>query len=375
MKKIFKIVINKDDTTGMDAISLVNQPAVERNFLKFSNEQQFKFDSDKHIISGVVALADIPIYRFNYEIGEYWVVFDKETIQLMVEKYAKNGLLNNVNLQHNDNNFVDGIYLIESYIINKERGICPVEFQDIPDGSWIASFKVENELLWEEIKNGKELKGFSLQGLFQLEECFSSVNKINIIKELNQEIMKLSKIALRNLLLRFEDVNTDKGVLTIDGEMIEGAHVYVGEDIAPDGEYILEDSKILVVTDGKIAEIKEAEQPETKEQPEEVQEPIQEEQKEEKKPIETEEQPSDKEKPVEEEPKNGEQDNKDAKIAELEAKIAQLEADNETLRNQLAEKDAAIVEKDEQLKISVEKYASQINKNKENKINFKSYLK
>lgn len=375
MKKIFKIVINKDDTTGMDAISLVNQPAVERNFLKFSNEQQFKFDSDKHIISGVVALADIPIYRFNYEIGEYWVVFDKETIQLMVEKYAKNGLLNSVNLQHNDNNFVDGIYLIESYIINKERGICPVEFQDIPDGSWIASFKVENESLWEEIKNGKELKGFSLQGLFQLEECFSSVNKINIIKELNQETMKLSKIALRNLLLRFEDVNTNKGVLTIDGEMIEGAHVYVGEDIAPDGEYILEDSKILVVTDGKIAEIKEAEQPETKEQPEEVQKPVQEEQKEEEKPIETEEQPADKEKSVEEEPKNGEQDNKDAKIAELEAKIAQLEADNKTLRNQLAEKDAIIAEKDEQLKISVEKYASQINKNKENKINFKSYLK
>ena len=90
----------------------------------------------------------------------------------MVEKFAKMDLFKSVNLQHDDNNFVDGIYMFESYITNKERGINPREFEDIPDGSWICSFKVENEALWNEIINGDKLNGFSLQGMFELEEQF-----------------------------------------------------------------------------------------------------------------------------------------------------------------------------------------------------------
>lgn len=401
MRKIFKIVINKDDMTGMDAISLVKNPAVERNFLTFNDEQgkiPFKFDTDKHIITGVVALADVPIYRFNYEIGEYWVVFDKDTIQTMVEKYAKSGLLNSVNLQHDDNQFVDGIYLIESYIISKERGICPREFSDCPDGSWIASFKVENEELWNDIKNGNDLNGFSLQGIFQLEESFSSVKPSKTDKEIRTELMKnFSRIALRNLILQFEDVNTDKGVITIDGEIKVGAKVYVGDELATDGEYLLDNGSKLVVTDGEIAAIVDAEQPEEKDEPQEPQEePQVEETPSEEKPEEvepTEETPAEEEKPAEEEPKEeveepaetpaetpaeetpSEDAEKDAKIAELEQRIAELTADNEALRAKLAEKDATIAEKDDQLKMSVEKYASQCHTTQKTKQTLKSYLK
>ena len=86
----------------------------------------------------------------------------------MVEKFARMDLFKQVNLQHDDEKFVDGIYMIESYIVNSGRGIAPVEFSDIPDGSWVASYKVDNEDLWKEIVNGKKLNGFSLQGLFNL---------------------------------------------------------------------------------------------------------------------------------------------------------------------------------------------------------------
>ena len=174
--KVFYIRVNDEDITGIDAISLVDMPAVEKNFLCFSEEKQpvkMKFDNSKHIITGVVCLADTPIYRYNERMGEYYVVFTKETIEKMVEKFAKMDLFKSVNLQHDDKQFVDGIYMIESYITNKERGINPIEFAEIPDGSWVCSYKVENEALWGEIINGNKLNGFSLQGMFDLEEQFN----------------------------------------------------------------------------------------------------------------------------------------------------------------------------------------------------------
>lgn len=174
--KVFYIKINDDDITGIDAISLVECPAVEKNFLCFSKDKEpvkLNFDNSKHIITGVVALADTPIYRYNDIYGEYYVVFTKEAIQKMVEKFAKLDLFKSVNLQHNDSDFVEGIYMFESYIVDKERGIAPIEFADIPDGSWIASYKVENENLWNEIISGNKLNGFSLQGFFDLTEEFN----------------------------------------------------------------------------------------------------------------------------------------------------------------------------------------------------------
>ena len=172
MKKIYYISVD-DEACGMNAISLVESPAVQYDFLAFNKEEKkipLKFDNAKHIITGVVCLADTAIYRYNPSMGEYWIVFSRETIEKMIQKYAKEGLYNSVNLQHDDDRFVDGVYMVESYLTNKERGINPIEFSDIPDGSWIASYKIENNELWNEIVNGTEFNGFSLQGIFDLTE-------------------------------------------------------------------------------------------------------------------------------------------------------------------------------------------------------------
>lgn len=166
--------VNITDDTGIESISLVENPAMDKTFLCFQdNPVKLAFNSDKHIITGVICLADTPIYRFSKEIGEYYVVFSKEAILQMIQKFAKQGLFNKVNLQHDENRYVDDIYMFESYIVDKERGIYPTGFGDIPDGSWVASYKVDNEDLWQEIINGKELNGFSLEGLFHLEEKFN----------------------------------------------------------------------------------------------------------------------------------------------------------------------------------------------------------
>lgn len=183
--KVFYITITED--TGIEAISLVEKPAMEKDFLCFKEEpMKLSFNSSEHIITGVICLADTPIYRFSPQYGDYYVVFSKEAIKQMVQKFAKQGLFNVVNLQHDENKFVDDIFMFESYLVDYDRGICPNSFGDLPEGSWVASYKVENEDLWEEIVQGKELNGFSLEGIFNLEEKFNSQQELTFDDWLKQ---------------------------------------------------------------------------------------------------------------------------------------------------------------------------------------------
>lgn len=171
---IYRITLDdlNDPNEGLLAISLVDFPAVEENFLKFRNEKKatrltLKSD-DQRIITGVALLADTPIYRYSPTLGEYYIVFEKETIRDLVQKYSKDGLLNVINLQHDAETYsVESCTMIESYFVNHDRGICPEEFKSVPDGSWIVSFKVNDDDLWHKIKasNGEEggLNGFSVE--------------------------------------------------------------------------------------------------------------------------------------------------------------------------------------------------------------------
>ena len=169
-KDIYYIDINDEDETGLDAISLVQHPAIEVDFLCFNEDTKkidFSADEDKHILTAVALRADHPIYRRNGDY-EYWVIFTKDVIRKLVTKYAKNNLFNSVNIEHNDYSFVKSAYMIESYIVDKARGIVPNEFKDIEDGSWIVSYYIDDESLWNVLKNTDALNGLSVQGLFKL---------------------------------------------------------------------------------------------------------------------------------------------------------------------------------------------------------------
>ena len=173
--KYFYIDINEDENLGLKAISLVDFPAIERNFMLFKDEQIcFKKDDEKQIISGPALIAEMPIYRRNAKGEEYYVIFNKETISKLVERYSKQGLFNSVNLQHDHKMWTDNAIMIESYFIDKERGINPKEYGDLSDGSWVVSFKIEDKQLWDEIKNGNDLNGFSVEVAGNLIEKFES---------------------------------------------------------------------------------------------------------------------------------------------------------------------------------------------------------
>lgn len=324
---LYRIVIDMEDPVlGMSAVSLVEYPAIEVPFLCFDAEKElFKADDERHIITGPAILADTPIYRRSQRLGEYQIIFEKDTIRQLVEKYSANGLLNSVNLQHNSNSFVECAIMVESMIIDKERGVCPNEFTNLPDGSWIVSYKITDDNLWNEIKTSGQLNGFSIEIISEL-ELVKKFNKNNIDIEMNK-LFKLAK-----MLLKLAEINTDKGLIYTDGEIAVGKPVLVETEDGPieaaDGEYVAEDGTIIVVEAGVIIEIKP------------VETPVEEE------PVEAAEETPVEEEPVEETP--------NAEIEELKNKIAELEATIVEKDNKIAELEAKIAEQEEKLKMSVE---------------------
>lgn len=285
MKKLYDISIDPTDfETGLNAISLVENPAVEVDFLAFAKDEpavlQFA-DEERHIITGIALLADTPIYRIAPDGTEYYVRFTKECIRQLVEKYFKFGLTNSVNIEHKDNQFVDGVTMLESYLIDKERGICPSEFASAPDGSWVVSYKVNNLDVWNKIKSG-EVKGFSVQGLFRIIETklemSSNKPKEEISENKNISFMSKLKEKIKALLMQYAAVSTDKGNLIYNTDMLEvGCEVFVedenGENVpAADGEYMLEDGRTVEVEGGMVTEIK-AKEEETPAEPEQMADP------------------------------------------------------------------------------------------------------
>ena len=191
-KDIYYIDINDEDETGLDAISLVQHPAIEVDFLCFNEDTKkidFSADEDKHILTAVALRADHPIYRRNGDY-EYWIVFTKDVIRKLVTKYAKNNLFNSVNIEHNDYSFVKSAYMIESYIVDKARGIVPNEFSDIEDGSWIVSYYIDDESLWNVVKNTDALNGLSVQGLFKLVDKQDFASREDPIESLIDELLE-----------------------------------------------------------------------------------------------------------------------------------------------------------------------------------------
>lgn len=168
---IYKLTIDEsiEDESGVEYVALVDNPAIERNWMAFNEHKPMKFaieNEEQRIVSGPLMVADLPIYRRDDKIGEYYAVFDAQTIMQIVQKFFKNKYNTNVNIMHDSNEKVDGVFMFESFMINRERGINPPKgFEGLTNGSWFGSYKVENDSVWREIKSGT-FKGFSVEGPF-----------------------------------------------------------------------------------------------------------------------------------------------------------------------------------------------------------------
>lgn len=169
---LFQLILseNEEDENGVSFVTLVDRPAIKRNFLAFSERQMFEVqDEDQRIISGPAMVPDTPIYRKD-ENGEYNVVFDAATIRKVATRFFKKGYQANINTVHGSKEAVAESVFFESWIVDREKGKLPLSgFEDLPDGTWFLSAKINDDDTWGKVKSG-DYKGFSVEGFFDWQQ-------------------------------------------------------------------------------------------------------------------------------------------------------------------------------------------------------------
>ena len=275
---VYKALV-ADENDGMLRISLVDDPAVQSDFVAFSKESRRLLyavqDEEKRLVLGVVMRADFPIFRRDAKLGEFYIIYKADTIRTMAEKYLAENRQNLVNLMHEDGSEVDGVQMVQYFI--KGGGIAPEGFDDIADGSLFAEFHVTNDEVWQAIKDGT-YKGFSLEGFFSLEperdkgfveEVVDTLDGIFSRHNINPENMTKRKGLLarlaRAIAVEMQNVTTDKGILHWDTneDLKAGDNVQIEDSegnltTAPDDVYTTVDGKKIEVVDGKVASISDA---------------------------------------------------------------------------------------------------------------------
>ena len=164
-KPLLRLTINGEED-GVNIISLVEFPAVERNFIQLSKEVKLSLNEEKRELLGVALIPDFPIYRRD-EQGEYYITFNAESIRKIAIDFYKKLNVNMADVEHS-HDMENGITYFQSLIIDKGQGICPTAFKDLPDGTWLVGCKVDNDEVWNAVKSG-EVKGFSIDGYFHAE--------------------------------------------------------------------------------------------------------------------------------------------------------------------------------------------------------------
>jgi hypothetical protein len=173
---------DKDQDNALDMISFVSAPAFEKDFMHFKEQKEkfeFKSDEEKRIVTGPAMVPNQEIIRMDAEDKPYFVYFTEETIVKAQEVFAKYGKTKSTNFEHATG--MRDVTVVESWIVTDPSNdkSNALGFSDIPKGSWMVSYKVDNDDLWEKVKNG-EVKGFSIEGVF-------SKNIIEMSKEVKND--------------------------------------------------------------------------------------------------------------------------------------------------------------------------------------------
>jgi hypothetical protein len=162
---IVELFIDEEDAIGIEAISVVESPAIEEDFIALKN-QEFKLaevDKEKRILMGAALIPNKPIYRKNDD-NEYYIYFSKNTVRKASELFFINGNQNNSTLEHQMP--LTGLSVVESWIVEGEKDKSRHYNLDMPIGTWMVSMKVLNDDIWNNyVKTGK-VKGFSIEGYF-----------------------------------------------------------------------------------------------------------------------------------------------------------------------------------------------------------------
>ena len=253
-----------DKVEGLQAIALVDSPAIGLNYQAFAPHKFEVINEDKRIVMGAAMIPDLPIYRRD-ERGEYYAIFKKETIKSLVQKLFKENKHNVFNEQHNAFKILDGVYIYQSFITDAELGIsAPSGFENVADGTWFIAAKVENDEAWAKVKEEGILKGFSVEGVFDLEPYkFKQMNKLNLESVISTLKSVFADAEVEEVKENFAEATlVDGTIVKWEGELADGTALVVvmpeGEVAAPDGIHELSDGTLIETAGGLVVNIEAA---------------------------------------------------------------------------------------------------------------------
>jgi hypothetical protein len=234
MKQIYKVVIDRKKKKSMGRISLVKNPANQTLFIAMNNESEINLllNEEQQIVTGPVLIPDQKIWR--NEINGY-ITFDKETIKELQNEFSRNSNLMALNIEHTEEN-ASGSYVIETWLSGSKDKSQELGY-NLPEGTWFMTTKIEDNNLWNKIKNG-ELGGFSIEAIVDLTE----------IKMNKQMEIKMKEWVLEGDIKAYTEEETP----------VVGTMIYSDPEMTlplEDGEYKIELLTLIVVS-GSISEIK-----------------------------------------------------------------------------------------------------------------------
>jgi hypothetical protein len=196
---IYELVIEDENIDGIFAISLVQDPAIEADFVYFDKEKVLfsSVDDEQRLVMGAILIPNKKILRIDGEGKPYHVFFKPETIKKLSEMYLKNKYTDKATLEHNKK--INGVTLVESWIkesASKDKSA--LYNLNAPVGSWVGTFKIDNDDIWNNYVKTGDVKGFSIEGLFghslvSANESFNFQKDIDLFSDVEAEIL-LEKI-------------------------------------------------------------------------------------------------------------------------------------------------------------------------------------
>jgi len=197
MKIIELILDENEELNGIEAISIVESPAIEEDFIALKSDEikLAEVSKERRVLMGALLIPNKPIYRRNGE-DEYYIYFSKDTVLKASQMYLIKGNQNNSTLEHQYS--LSGLSLVESWIIEDKVHDKSVKYgMDLPIGTWMGTVKVNNDQVWEEFVKTQAVKGFSIEGYFadKMERPKESLKEeLTEEKEAEQLLSKIKNI-------------------------------------------------------------------------------------------------------------------------------------------------------------------------------------
>jgi len=195
--RIVELILDEDqEESGIEAISIVESPAIESDFVALKNEEikLAEISKEKRILLGALLIPNKPIYRNGSE-GDYYIFFSKDTISKASQMYLRNGYQNNSTLEHSKD--LKGLTLVESWIVEDEVQDKSRKYGlNVPVGTWMGAVKVNNEEVWNEYVRTNKVKGFSIEGYFadKMEAPKEAVKEDMSAKSDQETLLKIIEI-------------------------------------------------------------------------------------------------------------------------------------------------------------------------------------